>query len=201
MIFLAASAAKCEIMRYIIARGLPAQTRNAKCLIVTESNVRLSYNGWKRLKKGAPPQNGLTKFQAEKWRRLETILQIVSLQKIQCNKYCNTLPYGTQIRSTTPKLFFHESGPEQRSRADNRCIRLQMSLRIFFVSTICWKSVNSVQDAIFVCVLPIKINFDHFLFYHKLAPDASSGRNKTSILHNIARRSWWDRFCAIVENI
>ena len=53
------------------------------------------------------------------------------------NKYCNTLPYGTQLLSTTPKLFFHETGPEQRSRADNRCIRLQMSLRIFFVLTIC----------------------------------------------------------------
>ena len=31
--------------------------------------------------------------------------------------------------------FPHEPGPEKRSRADNWCIRLEMALRIFLVST------------------------------------------------------------------
>jgi hypothetical protein len=36
-------AAKCEILRYIIDESLPAQTRNAKCLIVVESSMDESY--------------------------------------------------------------------------------------------------------------------------------------------------------------
>ena len=89
------------------------------------------------------------------------------------NKYCNTLPYGTQTWSTTPKLFFHETDPEQRSRADNRCIRLQMSLCIFFVSAICWKSVDSVQDAIIIVFYRSKSTLTTFCFipnWHQTPP-------------------------------
>ena len=45
--------------------------------------------------------------------------------------------------------FPHEPGPETRSRADNWCIRLEMALRIFLVSTGClgfcgfWDSTHS----------------------------------------------------------
>ena len=63
-----------------------------------------------------------------------------------------------------PKRIFHETGPEQSSRADNRCIRLQMMLRIFFVLTIIWEKHVVMWILRFYCVLPIEIDFQQFVF-------------------------------------
>ena len=93
-------------------------------------------------------------------------------------------------------------------RAQNRDLELTIGAsgsKCRCASFLSWPYVEKVcilfRIPSFCCVLPIKIDFEQFWFYHQLVPDASSGRNKTAILHQIARRTWWDRFCTIVMEI
>ena len=92
------------------------------------------------------------------------------------HKLRKCFPCKAQIRSTAPKRIFHETGPEQRSRADNRCIRIQITLRIFFVMTVLGKKCWFWWIPLFYCVLSIEIDFQPFVFitnwYHMPHLDA-----------------------------
>ena len=49
--------------------------------------------------------------------------------------YASVFHVNTRYGLRLSKRIFHETGPEQRSRAGNRCIRIKIALRIFFVLT------------------------------------------------------------------
>merc|ERR1711965_515562 len=52
-----------------------------------------------------------------------------------------------------PKRIFHETGPEQRSRAVNRCIQLEIMVRIFFVLNMFRKNINYVHILVMMCFI------------------------------------------------
>ena len=72
--------------------------------------------------------------------------------------------------------FPHEPGPEKRSRADNLCIRLEMALRIFLVSTEILRILRNPANSQKSC------EFTEFLQIHRNPTNSQKSYAFTEIL-------------------